>query len=322
MKLYFFKSIFDNIVTEEASLDLPWNELCEMFSEHQVAETKEDVPLFIAASFNTKSGYTPVNNGTAPARMSVNVQTINCIVLDYDGGANMADTITSLDGIKHLGYTSYSHLKDGATEKFRVVIPLSEPCPIGEWNQRKHDILNLFPGTDESTINISRAFYIPSCPANLEPHKFVWNLDGDLFDWHVLEAKPVQPEPTPIDLSGLVDDGVGPVVWETFDMVQFFKDSGLYISSASHGKHNVVCPNRQHKDGGTVIWQDGVHPARFYCAHAKCQGFDLGRYFKEKTGGYQWKSKYCKREAAKSIESVASAVAQFKKNKKKETTHV
>ena len=69
MKAYFFKSVFDNIVTEDTSLDMPWNEWVEFFSEHQVFDKKEDAPLFIAADFNITSGYTPVPGGAAPARM-------------------------------------------------------------------------------------------------------------------------------------------------------------------------------------------------------------------------------------------------------------
>ena len=315
MKAYFFKSVFDNIVTEATSLDLSWNEWVEFFSEHQILDKKEDAPLFIAAEFNTKAGFTPVQGGTAPARMAVNVERINWVVLDYDGNADLQQTIQALEGIKHLGYTSYRHLYDGVTQKFRIVIPFKTPCPIREWNARKHDLLNLFPGTDESTITISRAFYIPSCPSGTIDKAFAWHLDGDELDWHILESKPPAPLPEPIDITTLIDDGVGPVVWETFDMVQFFKDLGLYKGPAGNGKHNVICPNRQHTDGGTVIWQDGVQPARFYCAHAKCQAFNLGQYFKEKTGGYEWKAKYCKREKPRSVEAVAAGIAAFKKNK-------
>jgi len=332
MKLFFFKDIFDNVVTDEASIDFDWSELVEVFAHHKIADTKEAVELFIAADFDTNPRTsrlaTQVKNdadgnmlsetiklgidGTpASGRYSDNVLAVNAIVLDYDGGATMEDVIAHLDGITHLGYTSYSHLKDGTTEKFRVIIPLQSQCPKQEWDLRKDDVLNLFPGTDASTINISRAFYIPSCPSKLKFHAFAWNVDGDLFDWNVLNRKEPLPEPTPIDRTNLVSTGFGKVIWETFDMVQFMKDEGLYQKHVAAHKHNVTCPNYMNHtgsaQGGTTMWQDGSGFPSFYCSHAHCSDFSFWGHFKEQYGP-GWMKNYCYREEEQQLPKVAQLI--------------
>lgn len=335
MKLYFFQNIFDNVVTDEASLDLTWAELVDLFSEHKIADTKEGVELFIAADFNTDPltcrpatkkrhrpdgtliDETPITDEVGnpqTGRFSDNVEGVFAIVLDYDGGARMEDVIASIDGITHLGYTSYSHLKDGVTEKFRVIIPFSSVCPKAEWDLRKEDVLTLFPGTDISTVNIARAFYIPSCPSNLEHQAFAWHIDAEEFDWHLLNRKAPHTEPTPIDRSNLTSEGSGKVIYGTFDMVQFFKDEGLYKRHAGGSKHDVNCPNIHHSDGGTVVWQDGQGWPSFHCSHHKCAGFDLFSHFKGKYGT-GWMKPYCNRTKEQSIEALALRFVPKKKTK-------
>jgi hypothetical protein len=336
VKLFFFKNTYDNVVTEEASFNLTWTELVELFSEHKISDTKEDVALFIAADFDTNPSTcrpattkkhrqdgsliseTPITDllGQPRAgRLSANVLGVHAIVLDYDGGARMTDAISAIEGITHLGYTSYSHMKDGATEKFRVIIPLNTVCPKAEWDLRKADVINLFPGTDVSTVNIARAFYIPSCPSNLKHEAFAWSIDAELFDWHLLNKSEPLPTPTPIDRSNLTSVGTGKVIYETFDMVQFFKDEGLYKRDVGGSKHDVHCPNIRHTDGGTVVWQDGSGWPSFHCSHHKCSGFNLFSHFKSKYGS-GWMKPYCNRIKEESVESLALRFTPKKKTNK------
>jgi hypothetical protein len=293
MKLYFFKSVFDNVVDPNCVLDLTWSEMLEVFSEHVIAETKHSVMLFNTSSF---SGDT---------RTASCVSAVSQMCLDFDSGVSIEQVKEQATGLRYLGYTSYGHLKDGTTEKFRLIVPFVDVCPITEWNRRKHDVLNLFPQVDPSTITVSRIFYMPSCPADRKHLARFWSSEGELFNWRALAQKPEPILPTPIDRSALVTEGAGQVVYESFDAVQFMKDQGLYRKQTGVGKHDVTCPNIHHLDGGTVIWQDGKTWPSFYCSHHKCAGFDFYQHWKEKLGA-GWMKPYCARKPELSLNNLTS----------------
>jgi hypothetical protein len=293
MKLFYFKSIYDNQVDRDCVLDVSWLEMLEIFSEHIVAPDKESVMLFNASIFS----------GTT--RKAESVSAVSALTLDFDSGITIEQVKHRVEGLRYLGYTSYGHLKDGITEKFRLIVPFSNDCPIEEWNLRKHDVLNLFPSVDPSTITVSRIFYMPSTPEERKHLARFWHQEGELFDWRTLERKSEPIPHTPIDRSALVSDGIGSIVRESFDAVQFMKDQGLYRKQAGGGKHDIICPNLHHADGGTVLWQDGTTWPKFYCSHHKCSGFDFYQHFKQKLGK-GWMDAYCARNPELTLNSLAN----------------
>lgn len=326
MKLFFFQNTFDNIVTQEASTDADFDYLVTLFcAPHIKSDTKEDVMLFCASSFKLTfdEGARPADRAVdarlensprvlvhgpkgefRAARRETNIITVDALVLDYDGGASLETTINLLSdlGLQHVGYTSHSHLRDGKTDKFRVIVPLNKPCPKNEWAIRRHHFKDLFPEVDNSSYSFARSFYMPSAPSETYKHAFSWSLDGEPFNWELLEPRELAPEPEPINRDKLYNSGSGPIIWKTFDMVAFMKDKGLYTRSVGENKHDVVCPNYQSHTGatkaGTVVWQDGHDWPSFYCSHNACKNFDFFEHFK-KTLGKGWMAPYCLREAPK-----------------------
>lgn len=74
----------------------------------------------------------------------------------------------------------------------------------------------------------------------------------------------------------------GRVDWRSFDVVQVFRDAGMYRRALAGDKHAVVCPwEGEHTAPdytsetatGTVVWRGP--PQTFYCSHAHCDGRNL-----------------------------------------------
>lgn len=199
--LTYFQSMFDNLV--EVSEDYTWEELTALFSEHRRTDKKNDLG-FIAGTFKPPGEATPAKkpgtiDETIPGtvgRYGENVVAMHALCVDYDGGVTIDEVRAQLKGIKHLGYTSYNHLKDGVTHKFRVIIPFTTPCPAEEWKKRHKNFLPIFEGADPSTFMLARIFYAPSTPASEDRITLVWNEDGEAFDWTVIEPEVKQaPQP-------------------------------------------------------------------------------------------------------------------------------
>lgn len=311
-RIYRFDGPHDNVADKFA--DFTWEELVDIFSEHRETPTKEDM-MFIAGTFKTEdyipAGYAVVKNGvktgerrikydangnTGVGKYGENLISYNCLVFDYDGNGNTLDVVKErFKGITHLGYTSYNHAIKGV-DKCRVVIPLATEMPVQEFRRRKESIKEFAETDDDSTVAVGRAFYMPSYPKGAEKHVEAWHEDGLLLEWDIFEAKvEVIPEPVWRPPVKFVKGGTGKIRYETFDIVSFMKDQGLYIRPSGHGKHDVHCPNIRHNNGGTVIYEaDG---GNFYCSHASCKGFNFFDHYKKLLGN-GWKNNYCLREDA------------------------
>lgn len=310
-RLNFFKNMHDNVV--DISEDYTWAELVELFSTHSISSDK-DVMMFntcefktedyLPAEFNVKdfegniTGRQAITRGgkTCVGRLSGNVISYNCLVFDFDGGDNnLENIIERFSNYTHLGYTSFNHVVKGV-DKCRVVLPLLNPIPVDEFKLRRKSILSFSNVDDESTTAIARAFYMPSHTEENTQHAFTWNVEGELCDWKMFDAEIRTATPLPVRTVAGVTGGTGAVIWESFDIVQFFKDQGLYINASGSGKHNVKCPNVDHEDGGTVIFEATAGDfAKFYCSHKSCVGFKFWDHYKTLLGA-GWMKDWCLRE--------------------------
>lgn len=315
----------DNIVDKTFSLSL--SDLSELFNEHHITSTKDTI-MYCMCSFATKwESYEPATksiylngqvhkrvdildeNGCSQiGRLAANVRSINSIVLDYDGGETISQVRNRLSGYIHLGYTSYSHRKNNI-DRFRVIVPLLDSVTPDFLRKRKKSILEFAGDCDPSTLSVGRAFYIPSCPAEMKNESLSWScFDGELFDLSKLDVYESMDRVPDITNRSSSNSGMGPILYETMDIVQFVKDRNLYIRSNGNGKHEVICPlSHQHTNEdvtGTVVYEGGMGAwPVFYCSHT--HGFstkDFWRYFKQQEGERCFDD-YCEREDVISIES-------------------
>jgi len=132
-------------------------------------------------------------------RSAANVLAYTALLLDYDGGQTIEWAQERFRRYAVAGYTSYSHLKDGRTHKFRVCIPFHEPIPTAEFEARKASFLEFAGSADPSTVAVSRGFYLPSVPQTRRHLADTWNHDGEPLDWTTLaKRKPWVPPPPPV----------------------------------------------------------------------------------------------------------------------------
>ena len=93
------------------------------------------------------------------------------------------------------------------------------------------------------------------------------------------------------------ENGTGKVRWETFNMVQFFKDKGLYVAGCAP-KHDVRCfrqsEHNTNSPGGVVVWQKTGEWPSFYCGHShNLHSKDFWEYYKNDRKEME---RYCLRE--------------------------
>lgn len=211
MNFAIFTSAFDNQVKQVD--EHSWEELVDLLSVHRRTDVKNDLGFILGtfkpigeareAKVSGQDDITVTIPGTV-GRYAENVLEMHALCIDYDDGPSIDEVKHQLTGIRHLGYTSYNHLKDGVIQKFRVVIPLATSCPAADWKKRKDGFLTLFPGCDPSSFDLGRIFYAPSTPKSQQRVTVAWNQDGDPFDWQEVPA--VEPMPPRAPMTYVIGD--------------------------------------------------------------------------------------------------------------------
>ena len=131
-------------------------------------------------------------------RSAANTIAYTSLFIDYDGRQTIEWAKDQFDHYAHVGYTSYSHLKDGKVNKFRVVIPFAEPIPAAEYEARRKSMLSWLQTDDPSTLAVSRGFFMPSCHRDRQHLAETWVNSGEPLDWRQFQAKPAWvPPPLP-----------------------------------------------------------------------------------------------------------------------------
>lgn len=175
-----------------------WPQLFKRLSTPKI-RTDKDGPLFSPAKFSPKH------------RTKQNVKELSLLVLDYDHDATIAEVVAMWQrlGVRFLYYTTHSHqrrTKDHpkAEDRFRVVIPLTEPIPATEFphlwdwaNSISHSKL------DSSCKDSSRMFYLPAKASRNAPSE-ANHFDGTLLDWRKIELANNQ---TPSANSTAIEQG-------------------------------------------------------------------------------------------------------------------
>lgn len=328
MKLYLFKNALDNFVEEEWAREVEWEEVIDFLGTHRETVNKNEQG-FILGAFETdpaKADPAVTNRGKPEekihfgtiGRTRENLREIHAACLDFDGGVSLDFIVEGLveTDLTHCGYTSYNHQNPdkGSLDKFRIILPLATPCPVDEWVARRHNILEMFPGLDHSTVSCARIFYAPAHPPGAAHRHFTWHHTGCSLDWRELDAKPPL-EPLPPRLRPVSKTATGKVAWETFDAVAFMRDQGLYDRKVTANKHNVICPNyaahTNQVQAGTVLYQDGSGFPVFYCSHDHCKDFKFYDHWKQQLG-VGWMKAYCEREEARSFDELITRFSTHK----------
>jgi len=198
MQLSFYKNI---TTTAGNQLELSHEQLVEYLNTHLVRPDK-DGPLYSPALYRGE-----------PQRMDSNVIGMSAVVMDFDNtewivenGKKKAVKVASpslpedhednLDGTLYLWHSTHSNKEDWP--KWRLVLPLSRIVHPGEWPAVYAGALSYIgndPNVDQTSRDLSRAYYLPSCSIDQKPFAFWGVNDGEPIDAdHLIEisGEPVQ----------------------------------------------------------------------------------------------------------------------------------
>lgn len=206
----FINSAFENRIfdTLRSGPSMTWGILTTALMEykHVICPRKESAVFFIPASFIKKENRAVVlakytahdeekglgienetkvdaNGNTYVGRYGINVLKWSMIPIDIDGGMTLEEAKYRYSEWEHIGYTSFNHLKDGKTEKFRILLLLKESISNEDWQSRRNSIKNfLGDGVDTTCLSSARGFYWASCAKKRQDTAHVWHNSGKTLD--------------------------------------------------------------------------------------------------------------------------------------------
>lgn len=210
LPLVFFKSKHDNRVRDSRTLVASWNEVKSLLSKHTICEDK-DTDMFSVLAYKSLDDdsvdlvkeYDKVNQSytdkpivpNTVRRCAANVVAVFALMLDFDSNMTISEAQTFFSEYEYAGYTSFNHLRTPGVHKFRIILPLSEPITPTDLKLKSVSILKWLNNADESTLDISRGFYVPSTSADNIKNAYAWNNTGMLLSLDAFEAEePVSHE--------------------------------------------------------------------------------------------------------------------------------
>lgn len=138
-------------------------------------------------------------------RKKENIKVITGLVLDSDGDITFDEVQELLTGFEYLYYTSFSHLEDGKTERFKIVLPFDKPCDLKDWDDRAQGARNYFRGFDFSSLVPTQFQAMPNCPKSRKKYSSIRYFRGERFDWRLIPIVRDEPQPEKSVSAGLTN---------------------------------------------------------------------------------------------------------------------
>lgn len=165
-----------------------WKALRKSLTRFRTLDAKLDCGYWCPAKYKPNT-----------TRAAKNVESVCCLVWDYDDGTTIHDAVEPWLDYALAVHTSFSHSDDAP--RFRIVIPLSEPVPGHGWVKFWrfwYDKLEHKP--DQACKDPSRLYHFPAHPNGVTPYG-AWcegePLPVNPYIWQAPERKPYRPR-TPI----------------------------------------------------------------------------------------------------------------------------
>jgi hypothetical protein len=177
MILTLFESVQRAYTRPEQIVSGDWDTVAEFLMTPVEAQTKESVPLFNLWEFDPcgepgrrriyRSGLPTEDYETIPGtirRCRANARALHGLVLDYDSSVtfDQAQAEFARVGLECVIYTTFRN--SDQQNKFRVVLPFSEPLTLGQVTAKKPDMAQVFPHVDHASFSESQCFYLHSGP--------------------------------------------------------------------------------------------------------------------------------------------------------------
>lgn len=107
-----------------------------------------------------------------------NIDSIYMLQLDYDNGVSIDEFINEHKDLSYVLYTSHSHGYKGNSDRFRVVIQLSEPLKIDSMGPQFKEYMSKLWGVDPTCFDRGHCQLVPMVRSNDSPYR-----------WHINKGK-------------------------------------------------------------------------------------------------------------------------------------
>lgn len=135
-----------------------------------------------AARFNPK--LTPWPRETLVRRCKQNIREIYALMLDIDGTMTLDQAVAQWADYEFFIYSTHGNRAD--KEKFRLIVPLSQPLSAEDFDTR-HDAMTETFAVDAASFTMSQAFYLPSYSRENRSIAFMhWNQTPEQYNAHAL----------------------------------------------------------------------------------------------------------------------------------------
>lgn len=145
-------SFFSSIRSREPEgRAIPWSKLSSWLCDVRVhdVDDKRDLPV-----------WSPVSYTDGATRGSAGVESVSCLVLDYDDGTSIEDAERTWAPWAHVVHTSWSHTV--SAPRFRVVLPLAGPVDRADWPGVWTWAHARSPNVDAACKDAGRIYFVPA----------------------------------------------------------------------------------------------------------------------------------------------------------------
>ncbi len=285
----FFRGENDTMVVPSEGT---WEEVVAFFTQpHETTESKTDAKLFNLAHYKDLSQvpndpaywiHDNISGRSYVRRKQVNLIENHCFVIDYDDTTSIDEVRDLLKEYEYILYTSYRHLYDGKTEKFRVIIPFTAPIPSyriideygnivdeGDWYAVKESLKQLTGPCDNTSFNPNTIYNLPSCPSSRVDKSFSEHHKGQSLDWTQLKKTKYTPNSSfnTGTRNNNIDKG-----YLSPDTILHTKSGDIKLSDVTGTVEGVTCPNPEHNDQkGSEFAKKVEHTGSIFVYCKKCE---------------------------------------------------
>jgi len=190
---------YENRISEDCMLDCSFDGLYDFLLDNIVTTNEKTEGHFIIASEFIADDYIFARDKTTNEihyqsdgkpyirRSAENVKTVTMIPVDVDDGMTIEEAVERFDGYSYIIYTSFNHLADGVTHKFRMLFPIVRELTGEEFSNRRDAIIDFLGPVDRTATYLSHGFYTPTLSQDNQDNFLLEIVYGDkeidLFDF-------------------------------------------------------------------------------------------------------------------------------------------
>lgn len=262
---------FENRIAPDCMIDFSLDNLYDALRENVVSADDKTAGHFIIPCEFVTSDYVHArdnennvlyqkNGDPFIQRAAENVKYVTMLPADFDDGMTLEEAQERFKDYSYIIYTSFNHLIDGETPKFRMLFPIESPVSPDEIRNRKGALHDFLGPVDKTTLYVSRGFYTPTISEDNKENFFMginYGKSPNILEFDKVVPVPYVPSNTELSDSDMQE--IKEMLRETtitsyerwWQMVQAMKSCGYTESDlmdVSADNFNHISPSTGIKD--------------------------------------------------------------------------